>query len=412
MAVLRAGRPEGDDRARRHAPPRGAAGHRPCRDVPGLALRVVDHRPGAAGDWQPAGLSVMLLSPDRGRGWERGVHELSKPRLLTSPPSGGEEFEEEEETMSARPTVVPKPEEQEQPWQWSEPRWRGIVERVRAGRTLRPEVWPDGARCAVAISFDSDHETGELREGGESIGRLSQGQYGNRAGIPRILALLRKYSIPATFYVPAVSAMLHPDEQRRVVAEGHEIGIHGWIHERNSILPEASERDLQMRSADMLEKVSGQRPVGIRTPSWDFSPHTLAITRDMGLLYDSSLMADDDCYELLLDGQPTGVVELPVEWIRDDAVYFNMNRFASLRPYTPPSGVLAVFRREFDVAYAEGGLFQLTMHPHIIGHRSRMMILEELIRHIRAHAGIWFATHADVVRYVKLEELKNIGGRE
>jgi len=112
-------------------------------------------------------------------------------------------------------------------------------------------------------------------------------------------------------------------------------------------------------------------------------------------------MADDDCYELLLDGQPTGVVELPVEWIRDDAVYFNMNRFAALRPYTPPSAVLEIFRREFDAAYAEGGLFQLTMHPHIIGHRSRMMILEELIQHIRAHTGIWFATHADVVRYVK-----------
>jgi len=195
--------------------------------------------------------------------------------------------------------------------------------------------------------------------------------------------------------------MLHADEQRCVTADGHEIGIHGWIHERNSILPEASERDLQMRAADMLEKISGQRPVGIRTPSWDFSPNTLAITRDMGLLYDSSLMADDDCYELLLDNQPTGVVELPVEWIRDDAVYFNMNRFQSLRPYTPPSSVLEIFRREFDSAYAEGGLFQLTMHPHIIGHRSRMMILEELIQHIRAHTGIWFATHADVVRYVK-----------
>ncbi|HZB53481.1 MAG TPA: polysaccharide deacetylase family protein, partial [Reyranella sp.] len=251
----------------------------------------------------------------------------------------------------ARPTVVPKPEEQEHPWQWSEQRWRGIVDRVRAGRTLRPDVWPGGARCAVAISFDSDHETGELREGGESIGRLSQGQYGNRAGIPRILALLQKYAVPATFYVPAVSAMLHADEQRRVAAEGHEIGIHGWIHERNSILPEASERDLQMRAADMLEKISGQRPVGIRTPSWDFSPNTLAITRDMGLLYDSSLMADDDCYELLLDGQPTGVVELPVEWIRDDAVYFNMHRFTGLRPHTAPADVYDIFFREFERAY-------------------------------------------------------------
>jgi len=121
----------------------------------------------------------------------------------------------------------------------------------------------------------------------------------------------------------------------------------------------------------------------------------------MGLFYDSSLMADEDCYELLLDGEPAGVVELPVEWVRDDAVYFAMHRFSSLRPYTPPTDVLDIFRRELDTAWDEGGVFQLTMHPHIIGHRSRMMILEELIRHIRAHAGIWFATHADVVRYVK-----------
>jgi len=288
-----------------------------------------------------------------------------------------------------------------EPWQWPESHWRSVVDHVRAGRALKPNAWKDGARCAVAFSFDSDHETNELRDGGGSISKLSQGQYGHRRGVPRILDILGRHGVPASFYVPAVAALLYPDEQRRVVAEGHEVGIHGWIHERNSILPEASERDLQMRAADMLERVSGQRPVGIRTPSWDFSPQTLAITRDMGLLYDSSLMADDDCYELLLDGKPTGVVELPVEWIRDDAVYFNMNRFASLRPYTPPSGVLEIFRREFDMAYAEGGLYQLTMHPHIIGHRSRMMILEELIRHIRAHADIWCATHADVVRYVK-----------
>ncbi len=288
-----------------------------------------------------------------------------------------------------------------QPWQWPEARWRGAVEHVRAGRPLRPSLWKSGARCAVALSFDSDHESGELREGGTSPGRFSQGQYGARVAVPRILKLLGKYRVPASFYVPAVIAQLYPEEQRRVVAEGHEIGIHGWIHERNSTLPPAAERDLQMRSCDMLERISGVRPVGIRTPSWDFSPHTLAITRDMGLLYDSSLMADDDCYELLLDNEPTGVIELPVEWIRDDAVYFNMNRYQSLRPYTPPSAVLEIFRREFDAAYAEGGLFQLTMHPHISGHRSRIWILEELIRHISSHSGVWLSTHAEIARYAR-----------
>ena len=108
-------------------------------------------------------------------------------------------------------------------------------------------------------------------------------------------------------------------------------------------------------------------------------------------------MSDEDCYELLLDGEPCGVVELPVEWVRDDAVYFMMNRFSALRPYTPPADVLDIFRREFEAAYDEGGIFQLTMHPHVIGYRSRIWIIEELIRLAQARPGVWFATHAEVV---------------
>ena len=289
----------------------------------------------------------------------------------------------------------------EQAWQWEEPRWRGIVDKVRAGRSLKPAAWPNGARVAVALSFDSDHESSTLRWGDSSPGRLSQGQYGARVAIPRIRKLLARHDIRVSFFVPAVVAELHPDEQRALVGEGHEIGIHGWIHELNSKLPPADERALQMRAADVLERITGVRPVGIRTPSWDFSEHTLAISREMGLLYDSSLMADDDPYEILEDGAPTGMVELPVEWIRDDAVYFNMDRFSALRPYTPPSAVLEVFKAEFDGAYEDGGLYLLTMHPHIIGHRSRIRLLDDLIGYIRAHDGVWFATHAAVARYCK-----------
>jgi peptidoglycan/xylan/chitin deacetylase (PgdA/CDA1 family) len=288
-----------------------------------------------------------------------------------------------------------------EPWQWPESKWREIVNRVRAGRSLKPTTWPGGARCAVALSFDSDHETNELREGGDSPGKLSQGQYGNRQGVPRIVEILKRHNVPASFYVPAVTALLYPDEQRNLAAQGHEIGIHGWIHERNSVLPIDAERDLMQRSFDVLKKITGVDPVGMRTPSWDFSPNTLRLAKELGLIYDSSLMADVDCYELLMDEQPTGVVELPVEWIRDDAVYFNMNRFAALRPYTPPTDVFDIFKREFDAAYAEGGLFQLTMHPHVIGYRSRVWILDALIRHIQQHSDVWFATHADIVRYVK-----------
>lgn len=288
-----------------------------------------------------------------------------------------------------------------EPWQWPEEHWRKLVGQVRAGRSYRPDRWKDGARCAFALSFDADHETNELRDGGNSIGRMAWGQYGPRVGVPRILKILEKYSVPATFYVPAVAALLHEDEQRRVIAEGHEIGIHGWIHELNSVLPYEAERDLMLRSAETLEKITGVRPVGLRTPSWDFSPNTLRIEKELGLLYDSSLMADEDCYELMLEGAPSGIVELPVEWVRDDAVYFMMHRFQSLRPHTAPQAVFDIFRREFDAAYEEGGIFQLTTHPHIIGYRSRIWIIEELIRHAKTKGDVWFATHAQVAEFAR-----------
>lgn len=286
-----------------------------------------------------------------------------------------------------------------EPWQWPDAHWQKLVDRVRAGRSLHPTHWPDGARCAVALSFDSDHDSNELRDGGKSIGRLSWGQYGSRVAVPRIQKLLARFDVRASFYVPAVVAKLYPDEQRSLTADGHEIGIHGWIHELNSVLPAKDERDLMMRAADVLEAVTGKRPVGLRTPSWDFSDSTLAIEKEMGLLYDSSLMADENCYELMLEGEPSGVVEVPVEWVRDDAVYFMMNRFQSLRPYTAPTDVLDIFVREFEAAYEDGGLFQLTMHPHIIGYRSRIWILEEVIRRAQAKGDVWFATHAEVAAW-------------
>ena len=285
------------------------------------------------------------------------------------------------------------------PWEWPEPTWRGMVEHARAGRSMRPSSWPGGATCAVSLSFDADHETIPLRDGDASPMRISQGQYGNRSGMPRIRALLQRAQIPASFFYPAVSALLHPDEVRGVAADGHEIGIHSWIHELNTKLDHATERDLSFRAADVLGRLSGRTPVGMRTASWDFSPHTLDVIREMGLLYDSSLMADDDPYEIDADGVPTGIVELPPEWIRDDAPYFGFQRHSAIRPYTPPSAVEEIFRAEFDMARAEGGLFLLTMHPHIIGHRSRIALLDRLVVHMQSTGDVWFATHEQVAKW-------------
>ena len=148
-----------------------------------------------------------------------------------------------------------------EPWQWPEPTWRRIVGRARAGRSLKPKTWPDGARCAVAISFDADHETIPLREADESPMRISQGQDGNRQAMPRIRKLLERELVPASFFYPAVSALLHPEEVRATADDGHEIGIHSWIHEANTTLPRAAERDLTFRAAETL----GRSPAAIRS---------------------------------------------------------------------------------------------------------------------------------------------------
>ncbi|NLU74465.1 polysaccharide deacetylase [Streptomyces sp. HNM0575] len=278
-------------------------------------------------------------------------------------------------------------------WQWPEAVWRGHVEAVRAGRSLLPPRWPGGARVAVALSFDSDHETIPLRDGETSPGLLAQGEYGARKGAGRVLELLERFGAPATFFMPAVSALLHPDEARRYVQEGHEVGVHGWIHERNTLLGADDERTLIRRALETLTDITGRTPAGIRTPSWDFSDSTLETILELGFRYDSSLMADDEPYEVLAGGRATGLVEIPVDWIRDDAPYFTMDRFGALRPYTRPRDVLEIWKDEFDAAYRDGGVFQLTLHPHVIGHRSRLVVLRELLDHIGAHRDVWFATH-------------------
>ena len=286
-----------------------------------------------------------------------------------------------------------------EPWNWSEEYVLSQVNQVRAGRDLNPDSWPGGARVAVLLSYDVDNETIQgLRTGNINIGQLSQGQYGSRVALPRIVKLMDEQEIPATFFFPAWSLKLAPEQAGIIQQSGrHEIGVHGWIHELNTSLDGATESRLLAQAVDQIEAITGTRPVGYRAPSWNHSPNTLQIVRDMGFLYESSLMHDDRPYELLQNGEPTGVVELPVEWILDDAPLLNP---LGTR-YMNPRDVMQVWMDEFDKAWEEGTMFLLTMHPHVIGHRSRLVALEGLIEHIKSKDQVWFATHEQAARYVR-----------
>jgi len=284
---------------------------------------------------------------------------------------------------------------------------------VSAGKRLKG-AWPNGARVAVGLSFDVDNATAALSTGNLDYEILSRGEYGAVDGLPRILRMLDRQQVPASFFIPAASAVLHPEMIKQILGARsassmssgssaaqapHEIGVHGWIHERLPLLnDEKEEQRLLDLSIETLTKMTGKRPVGYRAPSWKFSGWTMGQVKAAGFLYDSSLMASDDAYEILLDGKPTGVVELPIERILDDAPYFGSNADGS----NPSVGdVYEVFQSEFDVAYEEGGLYLLTMHPHMIGHRSRAAMLERLVQYIKGKPGVWFATHEQIANHVK-----------
>ena len=190
--------------------------------------------------------------------------------------------------------------------------------------------------------------------------------------------MLDRQQVPASFFIPAVSARAASADGARTSwrARAHEIGIHGWIHERLPTLnDEKEEQRLLDQSLETLTKrwASGRSATARRRGS--SASTRWRRSKAPGFLYDSSLMASDDGYEVLLDGKPTGLVELPIERIVDDAPYFG----ASDGSMPSPEHVLEVFQSEFDVAWDERGLYVLTMHPHIMGHRSRVAVLERLI---------------------------------
>jgi peptidoglycan/xylan/chitin deacetylase (PgdA/CDA1 family) len=284
---------------------------------------------------------------------------------------------------------------------WTEEQLLAAVAPVRAGRKLTPKRWPDGARVAACMSFDDDNESWLLASGVTSPTTLSAAEFGATEGLPRILALLDKYRIPATFFIPAVSALLHPEMIPAIMKSGrHEIGVHGWIHEFPPATGSAAEEErLLVKAIDYLTKATGKRPVGYRAPSWAFSEHTLPLIRKAGFFYDSSLQSMDEPYEIVSNGEPTGMVELGIDWTLTETAF--LGRGGTM---PSPEQVFALYREEFDGAYEQGTSFVLTLHPHVTGHRAPMKHLERLVAYMQSRPGVWFATCEQIARYVKAAE--------
>lgn len=239
---------------------------------------------------------------------------------------------------------------------------------------------------------------------------VSRGEYGANVGIRRVLDLLRDKDIKATFFVPAHTAVSFPFQTRRIIEEGHEIGVHGYCHETPVGYTREAEADLLDRSIAKLRTVLGNdfTPIGYRSPAWDLSAYSVELLLERGFLYDSSMMADDFRpyrarrgdkvdEEAFVPGETTRLIEMPVAWELDDFPYFtfiNKPLFGGLRT---PDDVYDCWRGEFDYCHEAGhdGVFTLTMHPQIIGRGPRIRMLARLIDHMRAQSNVSFSALGD-----------------
>jgi peptidoglycan/xylan/chitin deacetylase (PgdA/CDA1 family) len=280
---------------------------------------------------------------------------------------------------------------------WTEEQLRQSVELARVGRKLTPKQWPMNSRVAVCLSFDTDSEAPLLRDGTTSPTTLSASDFGAESGTPRILKMLEHYQIPATFFMTAVDAMLHPDMLAAIMKSGrHEVGVHGWIHEFTPRLAEGEEERLLDQAIAYLTKATGRRPVGYRAPSWAFSAATLDLIAKKGFLYDSSLQALDEPYEIVSRGKNTGIVELAIDWTLTETPYLGQNGHMP-----SPELLYQLYKDEFDGAYDEGTLFVLTLHPYLSGHRAPMQHLDRFVAYMKSRSGVWFATGSQVATYLK-----------
>ena len=251
-------------------------------------------------------------------------------------------------------------------------------------------MWSSAAPCTVALTFDFDAESvwlGSFKL--DTPSALSRGAYGAFEGVPRILKLLREYDLPATFFIPGDTADRHPDVVRTIIADGHEVGHHGYLHEPPHLLEPDEERAIMERGLEALAR-HGVTPTGYRSPSWELSQATLPLLEEYGFRYDSSMLARDTPYWVEVGDRRTDLVEVPSAWELTDSAHFMFVPSAGIIGLSAPSKVEEIWRGDFDGAYAENGIFVLTLHPQIIGRHHRMRLLDRVVQHMLAQDGVRF----------------------
>jgi peptidoglycan-N-acetylglucosamine deacetylase len=271
-------------------------------------------------------------------------------------------------------------------------------------RPADPVDWPAGHSAAAAFTFDVDAESAALSGSWDLADRMSvmsHQAYGPLTGVRRILGILDRHGVRSTFFVPGWTAERHPATVRDIVAAGHEIAHHGYLHESPLGRSADEQADIIDRGIDALERIAGVRPVGYRAPLWELTYDAPAILADRGFLYESSLMDADVPYELAVDDQRS-LVEIPIHWALDD-----WEQYAFI-PGVYETGMIAsppraeeVWRAEYDGLVADGGAFVLTNHPFLTGRPGRAAVLDRLVADAVADDRVWVCSMEEMATHVR-----------
>lgn len=268
-------------------------------------------------------------------------------------------------------------------------------------RRATPSLWPEGFRAAACVTWDVDDETSYYgRHPGEQttgLSELVQRSFGVPRALPHILEMLDRLRLPATFYVPAWNALRYPSAVRELSERGDEIGCHGYLHEPLDELTLAAERFILERSLEVLGGVCSRPIVGYRAPSWELNRWTPELLRSHGLLYDSSLMGDVLPYAI---GDGAGsLIEVPIHWNLDDFDHFGHTKSTRSMAIADPRAVTSLWMDELQAIARWGGVFVLTLHPHISGRPGLLARVEEFLAAAKELPGIWWTTPGSVAEH-------------
>ncbi len=266
-------------------------------------------------------------------------------------------------------------------------------------RTIENVEWPEGVNCPVCLSFDFDAQIGIMSyRYGDDLCRMTEGEFGPRVGIWRILDLLDKYEIKATFFVPGWTAESYPEPVKEIDNREHEMAHHGYNHLWANKLNIEEERSEIEKGLDVLKHLTGKKPRGYRAPDSKYSPNTIELLLEYDFLYDSCCCADDIPYWWMIDGNETPLLEIPLFWHLDDFMHYAFMLGHSGAPRIP-SEVARLWTSEFDELYELGRCPTLCCHPFLSGRPSRIKALETFIQHVKSFPNVWFARFIDVAEY-------------